>query len=219
MNLQRIYTWGGFILIIGLIIWGMIAAANKAEREKAGILPVEQVTDTDWVRGATTTQVTLIEYSDFQCPACALYFPLVEQLFTENSSKFRFVYRHFPLAQHQNARLAAQASEAAGIQGKFWEMYSMLFSSQKDWEESTDVKTIFTGYATKLGLDTSKFAIDFESPEIKAKIEENVKSGLKAGVNSTPTFYLDGKKLVNNPQTNEQFKTLIETANSTTTNP
>ena len=218
MNLQRIYTWGGFILIIGLIIWGMIAAANKAEREKAGILPVEQVTDTDWVRGATTTQVTLIEYSDFQCPACALYFPLVEQLFTENSSKFRFVYRHFPLAQHKNGRSAAQASEAAGVQGKFWEMYSMLFSTQNDWAESADTKTVFTGYATKLGLDVSKFTSDFDSSETNAKIEASVKSGLKAGVNSTPTFYLNGKKVVN-PQSYEQFKTLIETANSTTTNP
>ena len=218
MNIQRIYTWGGFILIISLIIWGMIAAANKAEREKAGILPVEQVTDTDWVRGATTTQVTLIEYSDFQCPACALYFPLVEQLFTENSSKFRFVYRHFPLAQHKNGRSAAQASEAAGVQGKFWEMYSMLFSTQNDWAESADTKTVFTGYATKLGLDVSKFTSDFDSSETNAKIEASVKSGLKAGVNSTPTFYLNGKKVVN-PQSYEQFKTLIETANSTTTNP
>lgn len=214
MNMKRILTWGGFVLIIGLIIWGMIAAANKADRESAGILPVEQITETDWVRGATDSPVTIIEYSDFQCPACGMYFPLVEKLFAENSSQFRFVYRHFPLPQHANAKVAAQAAEAAGMQGKFWEMYTMLFENQADWESLKDPKTLFTDYAKKIGIDTEKFGLDYELPDIKKKIEDNVKSGLKAGVNSTPTFYLNGKK-INNPRSYDEFKKLIYTATST----
>ena len=91
MNTKRIFTWGAFILIIGLIIWGMIAAANKAERESAGMAPVDAVTATDWVKGNASSTVTLIEYSDFQCPACAAYFPVIEDFYSKNSTSFKFV--------------------------------------------------------------------------------------------------------------------------------
>lgn len=215
MNIKRILNWGAFIVVIGLIIWGMIAASNKADKESAEIAPVDKVTESDWVKGATSTQVTLIEYSDFQCPACAAYFPLVEELFTKYSANYQFVYRHFPLTQHINAVPAAQAAEAAGKQGKFWEMYEILFTKQKDWEESKDSKTMFSEYAKSLDLDMTKFAADYDSPEIKDKIDASVKGGIKAGVNSTPTFYLNGKKI--NAQSYEQFKKLIDEASATST--
>ncbi len=216
MNTKRIFSWGAFILIIGLITWGMIAASNKAKRESSGIVSVDQVSESDWVKGATSTKITLIEYSDFQCPACGAYFPLVEKVFNEYSSKIQFVYRHFPLTQHANAIPAAKASEAAGIQGKFWEMNAMLFTTQADWENSTSSKTIFTDYAQKIGLDLEKFDTDYESATTSERIEASLKSGLKAGVNSTPSFFLNGKKV--SPQTYEQFKTLLDEAASSATN-
>lgn len=216
MNTKRIFTWGIFIVIVGLIIWGMIAAAQKSAREEAKILLPDQVTETDWIRGNPTASVTLVEYSDFQCPACAAYFPLVEKLLTERGDKMRFVYRNFPLGQHVNGIPAAQAAGAAGKQGKFWEMHDMLFTKQTDWEVSTDARTIFTGYAKEIGLDMEKFASDFDSKEIKDKITADQKSGLKAGVNATPTFYLNGKKV--NPIDYEDFKKLIDSTASTTTN-
>ena len=208
--MKRIATWGSFLLIIILIVWGMIAAANKAERESAGLAPVDGVTATDWVVGTTTAPVTIVEYSDFQCPACASYFPVVEQLLKEKGDAVQFVYRHFPLSQHPHAVPASQAAEAAGDQGKFWEMYRMIFETQTEWEALTDAKPVFAGYAKKIGLDMAKYVIDVESKENLDKINGDVKSGLKAGVNSTPTFYLNGKKVI--PQNYDDFKKLIDDA-------
>lgn len=208
--MKRIATWGSFLLIIVLIVWGMIAAANKAERESAGLAPVDAVTATDWVVGTTTAPVTIVEYSDFQCPACASYFPVVEQLLKEKGDAVQFVYRHFPLSQHPHAVTAAQAAEAAGDQGKFWDMYKMIFETQTEWEALTDAKPVFAGYAKNIGLDMAKYVTDVESKENLDKINSDVKSGLKAGVNSTPTFYLNGKKVI--PQNYDDFKKLIDDA-------
>lgn len=212
MNTKRIFTWGTFILIIGLITWGMIAAANKAEKESAGMAPVDAVAENDWVKGNASSTITLIEYSDFQCPACAAYYPLIEDFISKDSDKFKFVYRHFPLSIHANAMHASKASEAAGIQGKFWEMHSLLFVNQNSWATSTTPKTVFEGYAKDLGLDLEKFSADYDLPEIAEKIDNSMKSGVKAGVNSTPSFFLNGKKV--SPQNYEQFKKLIDEANT-----
>jgi protein-disulfide isomerase len=225
MNTKRIFTWGAFVIIIGLIIWGMIAAANKAKMEKNGLIPVDEVTSDDWTRGNASSTATLIEYSDFQCPACGAYFPLVEEVYAKNSGSFRFVYRHFPLLQHPNALPAAQAAEAAGMQGKFWEMYNQLFTKQLSWATSTDPKAVFAEYAKTLDLDTVKFSSDYELQSIKDKINASVRRGGKIGVNSTPTFYLNGKKI--QPQSYEEFKNLIigtstvtmATTTATSTNP
>lgn len=210
MNAKRILYWGGFIVIIGLMIWGLIAAANKTEKENANIAPVDKVTATDWVRGAPSSPVTLIEYSDFQCPACAAYFPVVEQLLAEVGDKVLFVYRHFPLDQHRHAIPASQAAEAAGDQGKFWEMYKRIFETQTDWQDLADAKAVFAGYAQELKLDMAKYAVDVESKENLDKINNDLKSGIKAGVLGTPTFYLNGKKI--SPKNYEEFKKLVEDA-------
>lgn len=214
MTINRILSWGVFIVIIGLIVWGMVAAANKAEKIDKALAPVDKVVDTDWVRGSTTTEVTIIEYSDFQCPACGAYFPIVEEVNEKYGNNFRFVYRHFPLTQHKNAIPAAQAAEAAGVQGKFWDMYKLIFTNQKDWVDLADPMPRFTEYATTLGLDIAKFTTDYDLKSIKDGIDADQKSGVKAGVDSTPTFYLNGKKI--NAQSYEQFKKLIDEAATTT---
>ena len=211
MNTKRIFTWGGFIILIGLIIWGMIAASQKSAKEGASLPLPDQITATDHIKGNASSTVTLVEYSDFQCPACAGYFPVVEKLFREASTTMRLVYRHFPLSQHANAIPAALASEAAGKQGKFWEMYEMLFTNHDLWENSKNAKTIFSGYAEKLGLDMNKYNLDVDSRELKDKVDTDMKGGVKAGVNSTPTFYLNGKK-VQNPNGYAEFKKLIDEA-------
>jgi protein-disulfide isomerase len=214
MNTKRIIFWISFVVVIGLIVWGMIAAGNKSSREDVSLPLPDQITSADWIRGNASSTVTLVEYSDFQCPACAAYFSVVEKVFKENATKMQFVYRHFPLPQHANAIPASLASEAAGKQGKFWEMYEMIFSTQKDWENSTDSAKIFSGYATKLGLDMKKYATDVTSKELADKISGSVKAGVKAGINSTPTFYLNGKK-IQNPSGYEEFKKIIDEAIST----
>ena len=113
MNTKRIFFWAAFIIILALIVWGLVAAMNKAPNtSKAGVpAPVSSV---DHVRGNPNALVTLIEYEDFQCPACATYFGIVDRLFNESSSTMRMVFRHFPLSQHANAIPAAEASNCGG---------------------------------------------------------------------------------------------------------
>ncbi|MDP3962409.1 MAG: thioredoxin domain-containing protein [bacterium] len=210
--MNRFFTWGAFIVIVGLVIWGLVAAEKKADREGASALLPDQIVSTDHIRGSEAAAVTLVEYGDFQCPACALYYPIVERLVSEySSSTLRFVARHFALSQHANAMPAALAAEAADKQGKFWEMYGKLYDSQRDWENSKEAKNIFLGYARDLGLDEEKFLNDFDLPSSKEKINNDYKSGLKAGVNSTPSFFVNGKK-INNPQSYEDFKRIIDEA-------
>jgi protein-disulfide isomerase len=189
----------------------MIAASKKAAKQEASLPITNEISGNDWMKGNKDSSVILVEYSDFQCPACGAYFPLIERIVSESSTTIKFVYRHFPLTQHANAVPAAQAAEAAGKQGKFWEMYEKIFTTQKEWETSTTVDKIFYNYATQMGLDMAKFDVDYKSKEVTDKINNDLKSGLKAGINSTPTFYLNGNK-ISNPQSYEEFKKIIDEA-------
>ena len=153
--------------------------------------------------------MTLVEYSDFQCPACATYFPVLNQLAAEYASSTRIVYRHFPLEQHKNARLAAYAAEAAATQGKFFEMHDMLFAEQTKWSELADPAPVFTSYAQTLGLNMEQFAADGASQALKDRVERDVASGKVYAVNATPTFYVNGRK-IKNPGSYQEFKALID---------
>ena len=126
-------------------------------------------------------------------------------------AKVRFAYRHFPLPQHKNAKLAATVAEAAGLQGKFWEMHDLIFQNQSDWSEDKNAAILFAKYAQDVGLDLARFQTDVASGDIKAKIENDYKSGVKAGVDSTPSFFLNGKKITN-PRNYDEFKNAIEQA-------
>lgn len=167
------------------------------------------INEKDQKKGSQNSPIVLVEYSDYQCPACAAYHPLVEELLKTYSDKILFVYRHFPLRQHQYAQLAAQTAEAAGKQGKFWEMHAKLFENQGIWSESSKAKETFLDYAKELNLDTEKFLADLDSEAVKDKILSDYQSGVSFGVNGTPSFYLNGRK-INNPSGLEAFKSSIE---------
>lgn len=212
----RIITWATFIIIVGLIIWGLIVAQQKASRENANLVLPDEIIATDHVRGSATASVTLVEYGDYQCPACGSYHPLIEQVIASTSPEtLRFIFRHFPLPQHTNAIPASRASEAASQQGKFWEMHAMLYEHQGDWEGAKDPKTIFIGYAKELGIDVTKFETDYDLDSTKERITLDYKGGVKAGINSTPTFFINGKKITS-PQTYDEFKKLIDDSATTT---
>ncbi len=216
-SVKNILSWGIFIVIIALVIWGLVAAQKKAARDEANLVLPSQIVATDHARGSTIAPVTLVEYGDFQCPACATYHPLVEQLVSEmGTDKLRMVFRHFPLTGHPNAVPAAKAAEAAGIQGKFWEMYNMLYERQKGWEKTTAAKTVFTAYAKEMGLDTEKFATDFDSTAVSERINADYMGGSKAGIQGTPTFFVNGKQIVN-PSSYDEFKQIINEASTQTT--
>lgn len=155
--------------------------------------------------------VTLVEFADYQCRACGSYAPVVKQLLGEFAGKLNLVYRNFPLLKHKNARIAAFAAEAAGEQGKFWEMHGKLFGSQAQWSETGNAKETFIGYAQQLGLDIDRFKQDIDSDKVRQKIDRDFGDGSVLGVNATPTFYLQGEKL-RNPASYEDFKTLVQAA-------
>lgn len=212
MTSKRIITWASFIIIIALIVWGLIAAQIKSNKQQELAALPGEVVATDHVRGSETAVVTVVEYEDFQCPACAQYYPIIERLLAEDASTtMRLVFRHFPLQQHANAIPAAHASEAASNQGKFWEMYSMLYEKQDEWQGLTDAKETFVSYAKALGLDTVKFAADMELPATSERVLSDYRSGVSAKVGGTPTFFVNGKQITT-PQTYEQFKEILQKA-------
>lgn len=205
--LKRFLLWMSVFLILGGAVWGMAYLAKNSSFSTASL--IDAVTPIDWVRGTRDGKVVLVEYSDFQCPACGRYEPFLRQLEHEFNGKLEFVYRYFPLRQiHINAELSAAAAEAAGKQGKFWEMHDMLFDRQNDWAESPGARDMFIGYAGDLKLDVEKFKSDLDSGETADRIEKDFRGGERAGVNSTPTFFLNGQKIPN-PRTYAEFQTLI----------
>ncbi|MER6407850.1 thioredoxin domain-containing protein [Streptomyces viridosporus] len=156
------------------------------------------------------SELTLVEFLDFECEACGAYFPVVERLREEYGDRVTFVARYFPMPGHRNGELAARTAEAAARQGKFEEMYTKLFTTQKEWGESQEWKEgVFRGYAEGLGLDMKKFDADLADPETAGRVQEDQRDGLGLEVQGTPTFFLDGRKIPN-PGSYEQFKALID---------
>ena len=157
------------------------------------------------------SKVTLVEFGDFQCPACGAEYPIVSQLLQNYGTKINFVFRNFPLPQHQNAQAAAEAAEAAGAQGKFFEMYNMLYTNQATWGETNNASTYFEQYAKALRLDMNKFNNDVKNNKYKEKIQKDINDGYAVGVNATPTFYLNGVAIQGGLPYND-FKAKIDDA-------
>lgn len=199
------------VIIVVLIGW---AIADRRANPSAGTngSPVSSaaLTASDWVKGNKDARVVLIEYSDFQCPACRTYYPVVKQLTAELGDRVAFVYRHFPLRSiHANAEMAARAAEAAGKQEKFWEMHDRLFEKQDVWAPERSVQETFAFYAGELGLNVEQFKNDMKSGEVKDAVSDDYASGTAAQVNGTPTFFVNGKRIQPPPRVAD-FKALIE---------
>lgn len=196
------------IIAIIIIIFGGIVIFNKKDDSTS----TANAQPTNHVIGENTTGVTLVEYGDFECPACGSYYPLVEQVKEKYKDKIAFQFRHLPLVQvHRNALAAARAAEAAGNQGKFWDMYHLLFQNQRAWAQSSDAKPTFIEYASQLQLNMQKFREDMDSAETNARINADIAEFKKTKLSmSTPTFFLNGKKI--EAGTLEEFSKLIDEA-------
>lgn len=150
----------------------------------------EPVTDQDHARGADNPRVTIIVYSDFQCPACAQFeLKTIDQLLAKHPDDLRFVFRHFPIAGHPLSHKAAEATEAAGAQGKFWEMTKAIFGSQNEL-----TATKLEELAQSLGLDMTKFKDELHSGQYQGLVASQKDGGQRSGVNATPTLYINGEK-------------------------
>ncbi|MFQ5587746.1 MAG: DsbA family protein [Nitrospiria bacterium] len=212
----RARLWVSVVLGLVFVVWGIVYFASPPKTisgsnvgENRADIPVTQ---DDWMKGSPAAKVTLVEYSDFQCPACGSYFSIVKRLHREFKDELRFVYRHFPLAHiHSNANLAARATEAAGKQGRFWEMHDMLFEHQTAWSSLGNAEHLFLDYAKKIDLDLALFREDLDSKAVRRAVDGDAQSGQDLNVNGTPTFFLNGVK-IQNPRNYEQFKRLIQKA-------
>ena len=209
-------TEGKFLGSVGIIIallFGYYFYSMSTNPEQSGTNTPVIITQTDHVRGAKDGKVTLVEFGDFQCPACGTYEPILRQVLADNKDTLKFSFRHFPLTQiHKNALLAAKASEASGLQGKFWEMHDILYDKQEEWGEALNARDFIMMYATTIKLDITKFKSDLESKSLEDKILAEYKEGTGLGIQGTPTFFLNGKKLEKNPRNLSEFNAAIKDA-------
>ena len=149
------------------------------------------VTETrDHIRGPRTAPATLVEYGDFECPHCGRAHFILNELIEQMGDQVRLVFRHFPLTQaHPHAQRAAEAAEAAGAQRRFWEMHDMLFENQDALEDSD-----LMAYAQELGLDLDRFQVELVSGAHAPRVRQDFLSGVRSGVNGTPTFFINGRR-------------------------
>jgi NhaA family Na+:H+ antiporter len=147
------------------------------------------------VRGQPRAPVTLEEFGDFQCPPCGTAAGVIGKLEQDYGPRLRVVWRNFPLAMHAHALEAALAAEAAGLQGRFWEMHDLLYQNQDVWSKASDVRAFFNTYARSLGLDVERFAKDSTSDEVKARVVSDGEQGVSRGVKNTPTFFINDREV------------------------
>lgn len=209
---RRVILWSCVVLGIGVAIFAMAKLATPTDETNQNPVITEPpvLSSADWSKGNPSANVILVEYSDLQCPACRYYYPLVQQLANEFDDRILIIYRHFPLAQHKNGESAAIAAEAAGRQGKFWEMHDVLFDRQDDWAK-INPRNLFIEYAREIGIDADRFATELSDDALEKAVKDDVRSGNRLGVDSTPSFFLNGQK-IRNPRNYGEFKNLIEQA-------
>ncbi|MBI4062612.1 thioredoxin domain-containing protein [Candidatus Gottesmanbacteria bacterium] len=180
----------GIIVATIVLIGGAIILFSRPAGPLQALAREELIPTGTYTKGNASASAYLVEFSDFQCPACKDFQPVVDELVTQHQDNLLFVYRHFPLDQHEFAVPAAIAAEAAGRQEKFWEMYALLFTNQEKFSA-----ILWSELAKQVGLDLTQFEAATSDPSVAEKITADRAYGLKIGVTSTPTFYLNGIKL------------------------
>jgi protein-disulfide isomerase len=208
--MKSIFRIGLYTLcILGFVGFMVYLGARQDYRAENGDIPA--ITSADWTKGDAGAPIRLVEYSDFQCPSCAMVDPLIKEALKGEESRVFFVYRHFPLSQiHANAQYAAQAAEAAGRQGKFWEVHDLLFEKQDEWGESENAQEMIKNYVITTGINMEQWAVDVNDQEIIKKIENDAQGALRAGVDGTPTFFMNGKAIGRTPTSVNAWKELFD---------
>lgn len=228
-NKATIWFIVGFIVVVtaGAILAGAYSSgtASSSNSNTASstfvATTVPAITSADWTEGNPNAKVSLVEYGDFECPACGEYSPVVEQVVQNYSSTVRFVFRNFPLYTiHPFASISAQAAEAAGLEGgaaKYWAMNNLLYSKQSEWSSDTSVapadlvSKYFDGYAQSIGLDVNTFNNDINAASVMQKIQTDVNGGTAAQIDHTPTFFVNLKQIPN-PTSLADFESVLNAA-------
>lgn len=197
-----------FIVVVtaGVIIAGAYSSGTAANNASSTFVSTTApaITPVDWTEGNPNAKISLIEYGDFECPACGEYYPVVQQLIQNYSSTVLFVFRNFPLYTiHPDAGISSQAAEAAGLEGgasKYWAMNNILYSKQTEWSTTDPTQVVskyFDGYAQSIGLDVNQFNIDINASSVMEKIQNDVAGGNSAALDHTPTFFINQKQIPN----------------------
>lgn len=204
-----------FLAIVGIIVVLFVGFLVLRDTDDAGQTN-SNAEPTNHVKGENTANIVLTEFADFQCPACAQYYPVLEQVVDKYGEEIAFQFRHFPLVSiHRNAFAASRAAEAAGKQGKFWEMYDLLFAGQSDWSTQTNPNGIFETYAKQIELDVAQYNEDFKSAAVNDAINADRSVGEEIGITGTPSFTLNGEVIQTPPATLEAFSEVIDEALAT----
>ena len=185
------FTWKTFVVVAVVLIGASVVysqyASNKAN---------EGVVIEPHIKGNPDASVDLVEHSDFQCPACGQFYPVVKEVMDLYGDQIRFEYKHFPLVSiHPYAVPAAKAAEAAGQQGKFFEMHDMLFENQSTWSKASNPQAYFVQYAEEIGLDIALFKKHVGASSIDKRIEDDFNEARTLGLTGTPSFFLNGEKM------------------------
>lgn len=195
------------ILVVGLVTFGTATALYREKTKPSakpetplrpasvateGATPTEEAEDPNWhVRGPRNAALKVEIYGDFQCPACAIASRVIDELQRERQGKIKVIFHEFPLAMHKHAKEAAMTAEAAGLQGKFWEMHDMLYQYQDVWSQLGDVRLFFERYAQAIGLDLEQFRADRDSIKVENMVIEDGTDGMARGVQNTPTIFIN----------------------------
>ncbi len=214
----RILFWVITLAVIGFFVFLVAQLATSKPDDGDPTQTDIAITASDHVKGLAGSAVELIEYSDFQCPACGAFYPIVSQIVDEYSDRIVFAYRHFPLPQHQHAKAMAYAAEAAAKQGTFWEMHDLIFENQNAWSPLLSVSKTIMDYATRLKLNLDQFEADLKSTEVRDFVDAQYSSGVANGVNGTPSFFVNGVKITT-PRSLEAFKVVLDQALTTSNEP
>lgn len=166
--------------------------------------------DPPHAHGPVNAPVTIEEFGDFQCPPCSLLHPVLKTMEAEFGSRLRVIFREFPLVPtHEHALVAARAAEAAGLQGKFWEMHDLLYTNQNSWKDAFDVRPVFEEYARKIGLNLDRYRQDLSNETVQYRIFLDGKRARSLGVKGTPTVFMNGREVPFESLAPERLRVLI----------
>jgi Na+:H+ antiporter, NhaA family len=213
------------VLLAGLIaIWTFTRSPGPSNLPRNAPTPDQSSTPPGAqppnIRGNPNAPVTLEEFADFQCPSCGVYHPELKKIEAEYGDRLRVIFRQNPLLpMHQHALVAAQAAEAAGLQGRFWEMHDKLYENQKAWSEAKDVVPLFVDYAKQVGLDPDRFMRDLNGEVVAQRIFQDGKRSHALGVTGTPTFFVNGQEAKGEQWKPEGLRQMINEALKGTSGP
>ena len=183
--------WTIFILVAVVLVGAAVLYGKNISKQAN-----EGVVITEHIKGNKEATITLTEYSDFQCPACASFTEVVDEVLAEYGNDIRFEYKHFPLISiHPQAVAGGIAAEAAGQQGKFFEMHDKLFENQKTWSTSPNPQTFFNQYAEEIGLDVDQFKRQYKSSVLRDQVMSGYNEARELGLTGTPSFFLNGQRM------------------------